>query len=233
MARGLRNIKNVRSWYPDKKYVSASDENQAVIRCFNGKQHGYLVDLAAADGVTGSNSFKLIDEYHWSGLLVEPCPKHHYNLKLLYDDVDEVELYFGAVHREQKSLMFHELPDTYVGMSYTAKRSHGAPENCPFPIIESYNVPAENINNILENANAPNKIDFFNLDIEGAEHEVLDVIDMEKYDIELWCIEKDTSTEILYGENVFEDFFYSNGYEKINFQDLHISPGNNFWRKKK
>ena len=39
------------------------------------KKHGYFVDIGAADGVVGSNTFVLEKFYNWSGICVDPNPK--------------------------------------------------------------------------------------------------------------------------------------------------------------
>jgi hypothetical protein len=129
-------------------------------------------------------------------------------------------------------LTFHELPSDAVGMSYTAERSHGNPENCPFPIIGTYEVPAIGINKLLKKYNVPSQIDFFSLDIEGAELEVLNYIDISNYNIELWCIELDDSSIILYGDDVYDKFFIDNGYEKLDISGYQIAKENIFWVKK-
>lgn len=229
--RNLQN-KNVSSWSPNKKFVSASDEDKLVINYFKSKKNGYLLDISAADGVTGSNSFRLINEFDWSGLLVEPCPRHKKNLDILYADVDDVNVYYGAISGDKEKLTFYELGADAVGMSYTAERSHGAPESCPFPIIGTYDVPSININNLLEKYSVPTDIDFFSLDIEGAEKEVIDYIDMSKYNIKMWCIELDPSSIILYGENIYDKFFIDNGYERFNTKGYNIAKENQFWVKK-
>lgn len=230
----MRNLhtKNVTSWASHRKFMSATDEDKLVIDYFKSKKNGYLLDISAADGVTGSNSFRLINEFDWSGLLVEPCPTHRINLDTLYADIDDVDVYYGAISGEKTELTFYELPANAVGMSYTAERSHGAPENCPVPIVDSYNVPAININTLLEKYNSPTEIDFFSLDIEGAEQEVVDYIDMSKYNIKMWCIELDPSSIILYGADVFDKFFIDNGYEKFNTSGYNIAIENQFWVKK-
>lgn len=230
----MRNLhtRNVTSWAPYRKFISATDEDKLVIDYFKSKKNGYLLDISAADGVTGSNSFRLINEFDWSGLLVEPCPKHRKNLDILYSDIDDVNVYYGAISGKETELTFYELPADAVGMSYTAERSHGAPENCPFPIIDTYKVPAININTLLEKYNVPTKIDFFSLDVEGAEQEIINYIDMTKYNIEMWCIELDTSSTILYGKDVFNKFFIDNGYERLSTNGYSITHENQFWVKK-
>lgn len=229
--RNLQN-KNVSTWSPNRKFMSSTDEDKLVIDYFKSKKNGYLLDISAADGVTGSNSFRLINEFDWSGLLVEPCPKHKKNLDILYGDIDDVDVYYGAISGDKETLTFYELGSDAVGMSYTAERSHGSPESCPFPITDTYDVPSININNLLEKYSVPTDIDFFSLDVEGAEQEVIDYIDMSKYNIKMWCIELDTSSIILYGEDAYDKFFIDNGYERFNTQGYNIARENQFWVKK-
>ena len=230
----MRNLqlKNVSSWCPSRKFISCSEEDKLVIDYFDKKSNGFLLDISAADGVTGSNSFRLINEYNWSGLLVEPCPSHRYNLDTLYGDVEDVSVFYGAISEKEDLLKFHELPSDAVGMSYTAERSHGTPENCPFPVIRSYDVPAIGINELLEKYNVPFEIDFFSLDIEGAEKEVIDYIDMSKHSIHMWCIELDDSSIQLYGKDVYDQFFIDNGYQKFDTIGYNITRENQFWVKK-
>lgn len=229
--RNLQN-KNVSSWCPSKKFVSCTEEDKLVIDYFNKKSNGFLLDISAADGVTGSNSFRLINEYDWSGILVEPCPRHRDNLDTLYGDVEDISVFYGAISEKEDLLRFHELSSDAVAMSYTAERSHGAPKNCPFPIIKSYDVPAIGINQLLERYNSPFEIDFFSLDIEGAEKEVVNYIDMTKHYIHMWCIELDDSSILLYGDDVYDKFFIDNGYQKFDTTGYHIARENQFWVKK-
>jgi FkbM family methyltransferase len=230
----MRNLqlKDVSSWTPSRKFVSCTEEDRLVIDYFKEKSNGFLLDISAADGVTGSNSFRLINEFDWSGLLVEPCPRHRPNLETLYGNIDDIDVFYGAISGDKDHLTFYELPSDTVGMSYTAERSHGKPENCPFPIIGTYEVDAININDLLKKYNVPSEIDFFSLDIEGSELEVLNYIDMSKYNIKLWCIELDDSSIILYGEDVYDQFFIDNGYEKIDTNGYNIARENIFWGKK-
>jgi hypothetical protein len=66
----------------------------------------------------------------------------------------------------------------------------------------------------------------------SIEQEVVDYIDMSKYNIKMWCIELDLSSIILYGADVFNKFFIDNGYEKLNTSGYNIAPENQFWVKK-
>ena len=47
-------------------------EDQFVIDYFKGKKGGYLLDIATDWIVSGSLTIKLLDQYEWNGILVEP-----------------------------------------------------------------------------------------------------------------------------------------------------------------
>jgi len=59
--------------------------------------HPLIVDVGAANGILNSNSYNLINQCEWSGLLVEPNPKAFLQLKELYSDKIGVFLFNAAI----------------------------------------------------------------------------------------------------------------------------------------
>lgn len=56
-------------------YKSQKGQDKWVIHdILRGKKCGYFVDLAAADGITHSNSYVLEKKYSWNGICIEPNP---------------------------------------------------------------------------------------------------------------------------------------------------------------
>ena len=210
MGRNLKNIDGVSTWWEPKKYIADNNEDEFVINYFSNKTNGFLLDISAADGVTGSNSFKLIDDYNWGGILVEPCAAHTQNLKLLYDDLPDVHCFFGAINNNKESITFFEHYGKFIGHSNTVTSNNST---------HSYDVKCVSINDLLEQYNAPNEIDFISLDIEGSESEVLDYFNFDKYKVKLWCIEESER---------FRELLSSKGYAKI----ATIGEINDFWELK-
>ena len=60
--------------------------------------------------------------------------------------------------------------------------------------VEEVEVPMMTLNDILAKENAK-KVDFMNMDIEGAELKALRGFDIKKYRLELLCVEKGTRLE--------------------------------------
>lgn len=215
--RNLQNKSGLISWRLENKFHSELQEEMFIADYFEQKEGGYVLDIGAADGITASNSFRLINEYNWGGLLIEACPKHISNLKILYDDINEVDCFFGAVDQNKIETIFYEVVEREIGLSNTIGESHTRNQG-----FTTYRVKCLDINSILSKYNVPNIIDFVSLDIEGSENQVLYNWDFKKYKVSLWCVEEND-----FG---YEDFFASNGYKKIIVpENFRVCPYNVFY----
>ena len=84
---------------------SQNNEEQIIIDYF-GDYKGNLLDIGANDGITFSNSRKLI-ELGWSGELVEPADIPYLKLKELYKDNKRVKLHKVAISDSRGELTFY------------------------------------------------------------------------------------------------------------------------------
>ena len=216
----MRNIaeKATRMTWPSEAYKSAGDEDRFVIDFHNKKKGGYLLDIAAACPVSGSLSYKLLNDYEWFGILVEPSKVHRENIESCYGDIDGVDFYSGAIHRSLEYVTLSEYNGLGVGCSniFDSHPHNGASGD------RKYVVPSISINRLLEKFNAPNDIDFINLDIEGAELEVLKDLNFEKYNVKLFCIEN--------GINYF-NLLKEKGFKLCDTTGYKLMHGNLFYEK--
>jgi len=218
--RNLQDKIGLISWRPKNKFRSELEEDLFVVDYFQHKNGGFVLDIGAADGITASNSFRLINEYEWKALLIEPCVKHLSNLKILYDNVDDVECFYGAVNQEKKLEIFYEVDEHDIGLSNIIGKSHTRNQE-----YITYEVPCLDINTIIQKHNVPLNIDFVSLDIEGSEQEVLYNWDFSKYNVDLWCVEEN--------EYSYESFFNSKGYERLIVpQKYKVCPYNVFYQRR-
>ena len=113
----MRNILNkaIRVTWPGELGRSAGMEDKFVIDYFKEKKGGYLLDIATACPVSGSLTIKLLDQYEWNGILVEPSIVHKNNIKACYNDVEGVNCYFGAIHQSLRSVELYEPDGIAVG----------------------------------------------------------------------------------------------------------------------
>ena len=219
----MRNIiqKATRVTWPSELGRSAGMEDQFVIDYFNGKKGGYMLDIAAACPVSGSLSIKLLDQYEWNGILVEPSVVHKNNIKACYSDVEGVKCYFGAIHQSLRSVELYEPDGIAVGCASID------PERMNLDWLQphskrSYSVSAIPIMELLKKYNAPKNIDFLNLDIEGAEPNVLNYLDFNEYNIQLICIE--------YGAD-YKEFMAEKGYKLCKSDGYTFAHENLFYEK--
>ena len=172
----------------------------------------YYIEVGANDGISQSNT-KYLELYDsWSGSLIEPVP----------------ELYIKLMRNRSKSNSFtnaaccsFENSKPYYKLQYGNLRtiSLDGDNDIENPLLHATNdtrltsrlktyqflAPAKTLNSILLENNAPKLINFFSLDVEGSELEVLNGIDFNEFVFELICIESRNFKRI-------ESFLIGKGY---------------------
>jgi len=203
-------------------YWGLNSMDKKVIRKLKGGA-GYFVELGANDGISQSNTKHLEMWRSWSGVLIEPSPlnfekllktrkESNYfvnaacvgfdfakpTLKLRYSNLMTIPL-------EGKSDISGKYDHADIGRKYLSRDEQ----------IHDFEIVAKTLTLILDEANAPNVIDFMSLDVEGGELEVLCGVDHEKYRFS-WILIESRSPEVL------TDYMKSFGYElesKFNSHD--------------
>lgn len=189
---------------------------------------GYFIEIGANNGIAQSNTKHLELFRGWRGLLVEPWPENFQRI---------------SVTRSKKTKAFHAACVSFdyelssVGLYYSnlLTIAEGLESDKPdakdwakgaeFLLPEGervkfFEAPARTLDSILVESAAPRHIDFFSLDVEGAEIEVLKGIDFENFTFGLFCIE----TESL---DIIKTFLSDRGYEmyrQISFHDYLFRP---------
>ena len=203
---------------PSFAFRSSGEEDLFVIDYFGGKYNGVLLDITTNGGITGSNSFRLLNDYHWKGLLVEPSRTHRKNLELLYSYNPEIKVFYGTIHHKEPVVILNQVD--YGGASFTEQNSQDLMlGNNRAQLENPYIVQATSINKLLEDCKIPEQIDFISLHIREAEAEVLDYFNFEKYQVALWFVDNAK----------YDDLFYSKGYRKLDTNDYQIPDGNVFY----
>src|SRR5262249_30227089 len=84
---------------------SQNDEESIITGYFGGRA-GNLLDIGAYDGVSFSNSRRLI-ELGWSGALVEPLPHAAGLCRALYRDNPTISVQEYAIGPDNRRVRFH------------------------------------------------------------------------------------------------------------------------------
>lgn len=152
-----------------------------------GFRGGFFIEAGANDGYSQSNTYYLERYLGWSGVLVEGIP----------------ELYEQCRRLRRRSRVYHcalvapdfrgtSVPMHFANLMSVVDGSLKTPDAQDQQIRtgleiqsldETYTVavPARTLASILDELPQPVQIDFFSLDVEGAELDVLEGLNLEKY----------------------------------------------------
>lgn len=156
---------------------------------------GFFIEAGAADGLGGSNTYRLEKEYGWNGLLVEPNSYFYSQLisnrsvhcrKCVLSDSDgDIEFieagYFGVAPSHVKEVFDRRGLDISAHENYQLDADRR--------VARSSVIPARRLETILTEISAPDIIDYLSLDVEGGELFVLKGFPWEKRRIRAITVE--------------------------------------------
>ena len=165
--------------------------------------NGFFIEIGAHDGITQSNTYYFEKNKDWRGVLIEPAPNNY--IQCIKNRSKLNKVYCNACvsfsHKDYfVKMAYGELVSTPFGLeSDISKPLLQAQSGLPFlkqDEIPIYGAVAKTMNEILINSDAPSEIDFFSLDVEGSEIEVLKGIDYNNYTFRYILIESRSIKEI-------------------------------------
>jgi FkbM family methyltransferase len=184
----LRNLNN--------KYYGLNQLDKK-IESYVNFDNGFFVELGANDGITQSNTFYFENKRGWKGVLVEPVG--HKYLECVKNRSQKTKIFCNACVSFDYKEEFVELVYSNLMTIPTKLESDinnplehaalGLKNQNDFKANFKFGSKSETLNNILIKANAPLKIDFLSLDVEGAEIEVLKGINHKQFRFKYLCIE--------------------------------------------
>ena len=171
-----RSSGSTRTVSPPKKY-SQLGQDKIVDKLLNHRTNGFFVEARAYDGEILSNTFFLEKERNWTGLLVEANP---------------------SLFRELKSKKRH----AYLSNTCLSRTKYAVAENFTFA-DEVGGIKATEYKNRVTGSGMVQciplttyllaldtyRIDYFSLDVEGAEADVLRQIDFQRFRIDVVSVE--------------------------------------------
>ena len=182
------------------KYYSQFGQDKFIIEnIFKMKKNGFFIEAGAGDGINISNTYKLEKEYSWNGLCVEPNQELYKKLILNRNCYTTNELLYSEDNLEMDFTNYNLL-----GGIETHLREKIQNKN-----IKTTKKKTVTLNKVLEKINAPNIIDYFSLDTEGSEYEILKGIDLNKYKINYLSVEINKDYEKY---NLIKELLQKNNY---------------------
>jgi len=148
-----------------------------ISKMFPLKRNGFFLDLAAADGITHSNTYVLEKIFGWSGICVEPNPLFLQRLVKTRNCIIDR----SVVSNKREEITFR-IDNRQLGgiVDVDTDNSFDVRGHQPANAI-TISLNAVLLNDLLELYDAPRVIDYFSLDAEGSE--VLIIADIEKRNI--------------------------------------------------
>ena len=168
-----------------------------------GFRDGTFIEVGANDGIAQSNTYFLEKKFGWRGLLVEPVPKYYrmcrrarkaraVNCALgpIEKDGDELEILSGGLMSISTSVDDRLLH----GRSVQEHAAFGAREfGSRAPQVIRTRIRA--LSKLLDEVGIES-VDFFSLDVEGFELEVLQGLDLTRHRPKLILIETEQLAEV-------------------------------------
>lgn len=144
---------------------------------------GYFLDLAANDALELTNTL-LLERYEgWNGLCIEPNPTYWYGLS--HRKCTVVGALMGGPVMEQVDVKFRGVFGGIVG-----KMDDKLANRKKEPQAKTEKRYTASLADVLERFEVPHKVDYMNLDIEGAEFLVMQHFPFDKYQIKLMTAER-------------------------------------------
>lgn len=183
---------------------------------FPGLKNGFFIEAGATNGVNGSATYILEKELQWKGLCVEPIPWQNERISEFRDCfVDNRALW----KESGETLEFTIFPDRTGHSGLTSTNKNISKMEFDNEAKQLVSVTTVTLEDLLEEYKAPKVIDYFCLDVEGAEADVLGAFNFdEEYCIKAWSIEGHACNEIMlnagyervinpYTDNSFETYW--------------------------
>ncbi len=152
-------------------------------------KNGFFIECGANDGVDQSNTWYYEKYLNWSGVLIEPLKKQFNELRK---------------NRSNKNFFFNTALVGSENISSLNLIENNLVSRIVYDdeiVSNSVVVNSKTLTKILDEISAPNLIDFFSLDVEGYEYEIIKGINFNKYNFKFFLIETSNEQVISYLNN--------------------------------
>ena len=150
------------------------------------RRKGFFIEVGGNDGYSQSNTYYYEKIRGWKGILVEAIPELFSRCK---KERTRSEVYNCALVSNEHQDQYVEMNNAnlmssvkgYLSKEKEKEHNKKAIEAQSINEIKSIKITARTLESILDENTMPEKIDFFSLDVEGYEIEVLKGLNLSKY----------------------------------------------------
>jgi FkbM family methyltransferase len=168
-------------FYANYFQLSRSQWSQDIFAMYstNMKKGGTYLEVGGADGITHSNTLALRDHLGWSGLLIEPDPEMFKILKSARGHSDEVIQAAISPDGKAGTALLRSVGQLSSLVGYEGDDIHSEARMQQTMALET---PTISLTQLL--IDRP-RLDYFSLDVEGAELDIINTIKWDKIDAPL------------------------------------------------
>lgn len=183
------------------------------------KRGGYFVEFGATNGITMSNSHLLEHHFGWQGVCAEPNPDFHERLARERNCIISHKCVYSTTGDRMAFLCTEKAMFSRLEAINPEDHNEDSMRTNPNEIM----VETVSLNDLLDEHNAPDEIDYMSVDTEGSELEILSAFNFEKRQVKLFTIEHNF-TEL---RGHIYDLMTSKGYirrfpEYTRFDDWYV-----------
>ena len=173
-----------------RKFNGLKKVDEKMLKYINYK-NGFYIEMGAHDGVNNSNTLYFEKYKNWHGLLIEPSPHYKFLLKnrskknkffnngcSKFNNETDAVLVGNGDYSFFKDQIDKKFLDWYSNKQKLTKRK-----------LSNTIVKLRTLNSILIESGAPKLTDFFSLDVEGMELDVLKGVDFNCFNFRYLLIE--------------------------------------------
>jgi hypothetical protein len=172
--------------HPDREHYSQRDQSVFVDELLKHRRNGFYIESGAADGEGLSNSLFFEKSRNWTGLLVEANPK---SFQAILNKRRHAYMVNACLSPTKKPVkMTFQLAGYIGGLSNYMENTHKERIRHKFKNNETVIIQCLPLLSILQ-AMRTSHVDYFSLDIEGAEMEVLTTLPLDVITVDVFSIE--------------------------------------------
>lgn len=156
-----------------------------------GARSGYFVEFGATDGVSLSNTCYLERTLGWTGILAEPMPRWHADLKAARRATIDTRCVWWESGRSLEFVATRETPELSTLAEFADADLHAKARLDG----ETIRVDSVSLNDLLVEHGAPGTIDYLSIDTEGSELDILSAFDFDRFKVRVLTVEHNYNEE--------------------------------------
>jgi FkbM family methyltransferase len=202
---------SIRDYFKYQKSYSQDGEDVVLAAYYHGKKRykGFYVDVGAHHPVRFSNTW-MFYRRGWRGINIDPTPGSMRPFRFLRRRDVNLEIGIGGQPTQLTFYCFDEPALNTFDEAVARQRDTGK----PYRVIKTVSVPVEPLAAVLDkHLPAGQAIDFFTIDVEGLDLEVLKSNDWSKYKPEFVLVEDSDFKPGQAAESAIYKFLKSQDYE--------------------